>query len=62
MRPDAVSLVAGASIAALGGLLLLATSDVVDLSPGWLAAALTAAAGMILLVSGLVRNGADRHD
>jgi hypothetical protein len=62
MRPDAVTLAAGASIAALGGLLLLSTSGVVDLSPGWLAAALTAAVGVILLVSGLVREGVDRHD
>ena len=62
MRPDLVSLAAGAALAALGGLLLLSTAGVVDLSPGWLAAALTATVGAILLASGLVREGADRHD
>jgi hypothetical protein len=62
MRVDLVSLVSGALIAALGALLLLDSSGAVDLSLGWLAVALTGMVGTILLVSGLVKSGAERHD
>jgi len=58
---DVVSLASGAVIAALGALVLLDSSGALDLSLGWIAAALTAAVGVILLLSGLVR-GAERHD
>jgi hypothetical protein len=61
MRLDLVSLASGAVIAALGALVLLDSSGALDLSLGWIAAALTAALGAILLVSGLVRS-AERHD
>ena len=58
---DVVSLASGAVIAALGALVLLDSSGALDLSLGWIAAALTGAVGVILLLSGLVR-GAERHD
>ena len=61
VRLDLVSLASGAVIAALGALVLLDSSGALDLSLGWIAAALTAAVGVILLLSGLVR-GAERHD
>ena len=61
VRLDLVSLASGAVIAALGALVLLDSSGALELSLGWIAAALTAAVGLIVLVSGLVR-GAERHD
>ena len=61
VRLDLVSLASGAVIAALGALVLLDSSGALDLSLGWIAAALTGAAGVILLLSGLVRS-AERHD
>jgi hypothetical protein len=62
MKVDAVSLASGAAIAALGVLVLLDSSEVVDVSPGWIAVALSAAIGLILLFSGLARDAAARHD
>jgi hypothetical protein len=62
VRADLVSLASGAVIAALGVLVLLDSSGAVDLSVGWVAVALTAALGAILLLSGLVDGGAKRHD
>ncbi len=61
VRLDIVSLASGAVIAALGALVLLDSSGALDLSLGWVAAALTGAVGVILLLSGLVRS-AERHD
>ena len=61
MTVDVVSLASGAVIAALGALVLLDSLGVLDLSLGWIAAALTGAVGVILLLSGLVRS-AERHD
>ena len=61
VRADVVSLASGAVIAALGALVLLDSSGALDLSLGWIAAALTGAVGVILLLSGLVRS-AERHD
>jgi hypothetical protein len=61
VRLDLVSLASGAVIAALGALVLLDSSGALDLSLGWVAAALTGAVGVILLLSGLVRS-AERHD
>lgn len=57
-RPDPTGLVAGLALTALGGLLLLDQAGTLDLDMGWAAVALTAATGVILLVSGLV---ADRE-
>ena len=52
-RVDLTSLVAGLVTIALGSLLLLDRLEVLDLRFGYLWPALTAAAGAILLVSGL---------
>lgn len=61
VRPDLVSLVSGAVIAALGALVLLDSAGAIDISLGWIAVALTASIGAILLLSGLVDGGEDRH-
>jgi hypothetical protein len=61
VRVDLVSLAAGATIAALGTLVLLDSSGAIDLSLGWIAVVLTGAVGAILLLSGLA-GGAGRHD
>ncbi|HYU61883.1 MAG TPA: hypothetical protein VEK39_14085 [Solirubrobacterales bacterium] len=62
MRADPVSLASGAAIAALGVLVLLESSDAVDISLGWISVALTGAVGAILLVSGLANGGRKHHD
>lgn len=56
-RPDSVTLVAGVSVALLGGLLLATESGAVELTFGWLGAALAAVVGVLLLVSGLGDRG-----
>jgi hypothetical protein len=56
-RPDPVSLVAGAVIAALGGLLLADRLDALDLRFDTLTPLVLAALGAILLASGLSRRG-----
>jgi hypothetical protein len=61
VRPDPVSLVSGTVVAVLGIVLLVDSAGAVDLSLGWMAVALTAAVGAILLLSGLAGNGG-RHD
>ena len=60
VKLDLVSLASGAVIAALGVLALLDSSGGLDVSLGWMAVALTAAGGLILLISGL--DGGDHHD
>jgi hypothetical protein len=62
MRVDRVSLWSGAIVVAVGVLLLLDAADALDVSPGWIAVALTAAVGGVLLVSGLANGRAERHD
>jgi hypothetical protein len=52
---DAVSLVAGLVLMGLGGLLLLDHRNAIDLGFAYLAPAVTATAGAILLASGLSR-------
>jgi Domain of unknown function (DUF5668) len=54
-NPDLTSLIGGIVLVALGGLLTLASEDVIDLSLNYLWPALLAAAGAILLASGLRR-------
>jgi hypothetical protein len=61
VRPDLVSLASGAVIAALGALVLLDSSGALDISLGWIAVALTGSIGAILLLSGLVDGGKERH-
>jgi hypothetical protein len=62
VRIDLVSFGAGVVVAGLGALLLLDSSGAIDLTLGWVAVVLTAAVGAIVLLSGLVDGGADRHD
>jgi hypothetical protein len=62
MRVDPFSLGAGVVIAALGTLILLDTTDALDLTLGWIAVALTAAVGAILLLSGIAPRRPSRHD
>jgi hypothetical protein len=62
MRPDPVLLASGAVTAALGVLVLLDSSGALTFSAGWSAAVLSAALGLLLLVSGLAKGGGDRHD
>ena len=50
---DRVSLAAGMVITLLGALLVLDRAGVLELSAGWVGAAVAASAGTILLVSGL---------
>jgi len=50
---DRVSLVAGLAITALGALLLLDRTHVIDLGYGYAAPAVTATVGAILLAAGL---------
>jgi hypothetical protein len=61
LNVDLLSLGAGAAVAAVGALVLLDSSDALDLSLGWMAVALTAAVGAILVLSGLMRQRR-RHD
>jgi hypothetical protein len=61
LRVDILSLASGAVIAVLGALVLLDSTDDIDLSLGWVAVALTASVGLILLVSGMT-DTARRHD
>lgn len=57
-RPvDRVSLVAGLALGGLGVLLLLDQLDALELSFGWLGAALAATLGIVLLASGLQERG-----
>ncbi len=56
-RPrDTVSIVAGLAIAGLGVLLVLDAREAIDLSLAYLAPAVTATAGAVLLVHGLSRS------
>jgi hypothetical protein len=52
-RVDRASLVAGLAIAALGALLLLDRTGAIDLGFGYVAPAVTATVGAILLAAGL---------
>lgn len=57
MRLDPVSLASGVAVAALGALVLLDATGALTVSLGWMAVALTGAFGIVLLVSGLDREG-----
>ena len=56
-RPDVPSIVAGIAVLALGAVLLLDETGVIELSFGILAPVACAAAGAILLANGLARRG-----
>lgn len=62
LSADPVSLGAGAALVALGVLIVLDSAGALSVSPGWMAAALAAAVGAILLLSGLAAGGRSRHD
>lgn len=57
MRPDPVSIVSGAVVAALGAFVLLESTGALHVSLGWAAVVLSAAVGSILLLSGLLDDG-----
>jgi len=57
-----VSLGAGAIVAVLGALILLDSSETIDLTLGWMAVLLTAAVGAILVISGVADGNGRRHD
>jgi len=59
---DRVSLWSGGIVIAVGVLLLLDAAGAVNVPAGWIAVALTAAVGGVLLVSGLANGRAERHD
>ena len=62
-RADRVSLTAGVALVLLGTLLLLDQLDLIGLGPGLAAAAICAAAGAILVASGLApEDGEDGDD
>jgi hypothetical protein len=52
-RPDITSLVSGVAITLLGALLLMQEEGTIDLEAGWLLALLAAAAGVVLVASGM---------
>lgn len=62
MKVDVLSLASGAVITALGAAVLLDSSEAIDLSLAWSAVVLTAAVGVIVLLSGLFDRAPDRHD
>lgn len=62
LNVDPVCLGAGAALTALGVLIVLDSSGALSVPLGWMAAALTAAVGAILLLSGLAAGGPKRHD
>ncbi len=59
---DPVCLGAGVALAAVGVIIVLASSGALSVPLGWMAVALTAAVAVILLLSGLVDGGPRRHD
>jgi hypothetical protein len=62
MKFDLLSLVSGAVVTALGTVVLIDSSGAVDLPLGWVAVAVTAALGVVMLLSGMVGTDADGHD
>jgi hypothetical protein len=62
LRFDPVCLGAGAALIGVGALIVLDSSGALSVPPGWMAVALTAAVGVILLLSGLVDRAPKRQD
>ena len=56
---DPVSLVAGVMFLVLGVLLILDQSEAIELSFGWLGAAIAAVFGAILVASGFAESGGE---
>jgi hypothetical protein len=60
---DFASLAAGVAVVTLGAFSLLESEGTLDLSLGWAAVFVTAAVGVVFLLSGLTAGGGDdRHD
>jgi hypothetical protein len=59
---DATTLVAGVVVALLGVYSLLEAEGTIDLSLGWAAVAVTAALGVLFLLSGLAPGRGDSQD
>jgi hypothetical protein len=62
MKFDLLSLVSGAVVTALGAVVLIDSSGAVDLPLGWVAVAVTAALGVVMLLSGMAGSDANGHD
>ena len=62
LRFDPVCLGAGAALILVGVLIVLDSAGTLSVPPGWMAVALTAAVGAILLLSGLVGDDSKRQD
>ena len=62
LRVDFASLGSGAALAARGVLRLLDSAGALDVSLGWMAVALTAVVGVILVLTGLFGPAPSRHD
>jgi uncharacterized membrane protein len=60
--PDPVALAGGVVAVVLGVLLLLEAEGTIGLSAGWLAVALCAGTGAVLVVSGLSERGGGEGD
>jgi hypothetical protein len=61
-RIDLLSLASGVVVTALGALVLLDSSDALDIPLGWVAVAVTAALGVVVLISGVAGREPERHD
>jgi hypothetical protein len=62
MKFDVLSLVSGAVVTALGAVVLIDSSGAVDLPLGWVVVVVTAALGVVMLISGMVGGNASGHD
>jgi hypothetical protein len=62
MKFDLLSLVSGAAVTALGAVVLIDSSGAADLPLGWVAVAVTAALGVVMLLSGMVGTETNGHD
>jgi hypothetical protein len=62
MKFDVLSLVSGAVVTGLGAVVLIDSSGAVDLPLGWVVVVVTAALGVVMLISGMVGGNANGHD
>ena len=62
MKFDLLSLVSGAVVTVLGAVVLIDSSGAVDLPLGWVLVAVTAALGVVMLLSGMVGSNGNGHD
>jgi hypothetical protein len=62
MSFDFVTFASGVAVAALGAFALLESEGAIDLSFGWAAVFVTAAVGVVFLLSGMTGGDGERHD